>query len=141
MGCICRRYQDADLGALQHLIRELGYNVAIPDLERNIQAIATRQGAIFVAEMDGVVVGSVCAIIDARLAEGIYAEIVSLIVSEHYRKRSVGRKLVAYAESWSNQFVDKIRVRANVVRDSAHKFYASLGYDNVKDQRVFIKYL
>jgi len=73
------------------------------------------------------------------LAEGIYAEIVSLVVSEKERGNGIGAGLLREAEKWASQRVNKIRVRANVVRDDAHKFYSRQGYEHTKSQKVFIK--
>ncbi len=137
----CRHYCDADLGCLQNLMLELGYNVGPQELETNIRAIMSRGGVIFVVEENRQIVGSICAIIDARLAEGIYAEIVSLVVSQKYRGKGIGKLLVSHAESWSKKHVKKIRVRANVTRAAAHKFYESLGFNESKEQKVLIKQL
>lgn len=134
-----RIYQEGDLGPLQRLMTELGYEVAINELRKNIREIQKKGGEIFLHEVNGIVVGSVCVIIDTRLAEGTYAEIVSLIVSEKERGKGIGAGLVSEAEEWARQRVGKIRVRANVVREAAHRFYTSQGYRHIKSQNIFIK--
>jgi len=53
----------------------------------------------------------------------MYAEIVSLVVSESARGQGIGKALVLAAESWANTRVNKIRVRANSTREEAHDFY------------------
>ena len=141
MKCNCRYYQSNDLESLQRLIFELGYKVETQELLKNIHEIESRGGAIFVAEVNGEVVGSICAIIDARLAEGVYAEIVSLIVTKQYRGKGIGKQLVNQAESWSKKYVNKIRVRANVTRSDSHNFYESLGFNETKEQKVFLKFV
>jgi GNAT superfamily N-acetyltransferase len=134
-----REYQDCDLDILQKLMIELGYSIELSELERNIQEIKRRGGIVIVAERKSKVIGSVCAIIDVRLAEGLYAEIVSLVVSEKHRGKSIGKSLIKEAEIWAKNYVNKIRVRANTVRTSAHSFYESLGFEETKQQKVFIK--
>ena len=77
--------------------------------------------------------------LDVRLAEGIYAEIVSLIVSEKARGKGIGKALIKEAEKWATKRVDKIRVRANEIRQYAHAFYINQGFKYAKTQKVFIK--
>jgi len=136
---LCREYQQDDLAKLQNLMLELGYSVNLLELSENISEIYKKGGEIFITEIDGEVVGSVCVLIDARLAEGVYAEIVSLIVSENIRGQGVGKELVIEAENWARKHVNKIRVRANEARSLAHAFYKSQGYEEIKTQKVFIK--
>ena len=137
----CRKYQRVDLERLQHLMLELGYRVEVKALNHNISEICKKGGEVFIAEKNGVPVGSLCVIMDARLAEGIYAEIVSLIVSEKERGKGVGKALVKMAEAWAEKRVDKIRVRANAIRSGAHAFYKDRGFEETKTQKVFIKSL
>jgi GNAT superfamily N-acetyltransferase len=118
---------------------ELGYPVEADDLKRNIEEILKRGGQLIIAEEERAIVGTVCVIIDARLAEGIYAEIVSLVVAVNARGRGIGKGLVKKAEDWAKERVHKVRVRANEVRHEAHLFYESQGYNKVKTQRIFIK--
>lgn len=96
-------------------------------------------GEVLVAELGGVVVGCINAIIDIRLAEGKSGEIVSLVVSEGHRGMGIGKALVKTAESWLSSRCDNIRVRANAIRRDAHEFYRSLGYQEIKSQKVFTK--
>ncbi|MEE4240944.1 MAG: GNAT family N-acetyltransferase [Desulfopila sp.] len=118
---------------------ELGYPVEADELKRNIQEIVKRGGTLIIAEEERVIVGSVCVMFDVRLAEGIYAEIVSLVVAASARGKGIGKGLVKKAEDWAKEKVHKVRVRANEVRHDAHLFYESQGYTRVKKQRIYIK--
>jgi len=120
---------------------ELGYPVEFDDLRYNIDAFYKKGGEILIAENDNKVVGSVCVVLDARLAEGLYAEIVSLVVSKEMRGKGIGKTLVKKAEAWAGKRADKIRVRANELRKSAHAFYNHQGFNAVETQKVFIKQL
>ncbi len=135
----CRTYKDDDFSFLQSLLAELGYPLDEQELAQNIKGIVDGGGEIFIAEKKGEVVGSVCVVIDARLAEGVYGEIVSLVVAASARAKGVGRALVKQAEEWAAKRVDRIRVRANVVRNGAHLFYEAQGFECVKTQKVFKK--
>lgn len=141
MKVLYRQYQESDAAGLQQLLVELGYPLEIFQLSQNVDAIREKGGAVIVAVMDAQLIGSVCAITDARLAEGIYGEIVSLVVSEKYRGAGIGRVLVQEAESWIAGRADKVRVRANVIRSKAHLFYQAQGYQEIKEQKVFVKQL
>jgi hypothetical protein len=49
---------------------------------------------------------------------------------------------MAEAERWSvERGVLEVRLRSNVIRKDAHRFYESLGYANVKSQFTFYKRL
>ncbi|WP_136805734.1 GNAT family N-acetyltransferase [Desulfosediminicola flagellatus] len=136
---LIREYTNTDAHALQTLMIELGYHLPKHDIIENIKNVQERGGRIFLAQSGDTIIGCVCAMIDARLAEGLYGEIVSLVVSENSRSQGIGKKLVKHAESWLKARVTKIRVRANTVRSDAHNFYESLGYSSVKDQKIFTK--
>ena len=137
----CREYQQNDLESLKQLMLELGYSVELPELRETIAEIYNQRGIIFVSEKENQVIGSVCVIIDARLAEGVCAEIVSLIVSENFRGQGVGKELISVAEEWAKKRVRKIRVRANTIRRAAHSFYKSKGFECIKTQKIFLKNL
>lgn len=137
----CREYKNSDLKCVGSLMYELGYSVAEEELRTNVKEIQKRDGVIFVAELNNQLVGCICSVIDVRLAEGVYGEIVSLIVADKFRGHGVGKRLVEVSENWLYEHVNKIRVRANVIRTSAHSFYNKLGFEEVKNQKVFIKRL
>ena len=128
-----------DIKIVQQLMHELGYPLDEEELLFNINMINQRNGIILVAELGGNVVGCLSAVINASLAEGMFGEIVSLVVSIEYRGSGIGKSLVKQAEDWLKPKVKKIRIRANSIRLEAHKFYKSLGYEEVKTQISFIK--
>lgn len=70
------------------------------------------------------------------------AELVGLVVDEGFRSGGVGAKLVAAAEAWAKgQKLATMRLRCNVVREAAHRFYERRGYAHVKTSKVFDKRL
>lgn len=135
-----REYKEDDISDLEHLMIELGYSVERNELESNVKEIINRGGQVIVAEDNRKVIGSVCIILDARLAEGVYAEIVSLVVDSKARGKGVGKALVKIAEDWASGRVRKIRVRVNEIRIDAHLFYESLGYKLIKCQKMYKKW-
>jgi ribosomal protein S18 acetylase RimI-like enzyme len=134
-----RQLSTDDIKIVQQLMHELGYPLNEEELLFNIDIINQRNGIILVAELGGNVVGCLSAVINVSLAEGVFGEIVSLVVSSRYRRLGIGKCLMKQAENWLKPQVEKIRIRANSIRLEAHKFYKSLGYKEVKTQISFIK--
>ena len=120
-------------------MHELGYPLSEEELRFNINVTHQRNGIIWVAELGGHVVGCLSAVINVSLAEGMFGEIISLVVSKEYRGSGIGKRLVKQAEDWLKPKVETIRIRANSIRLEAHKFYKSLDYNEVKTQISFIK--
>ncbi len=95
---------------------------------------------LIVIERDGRVRGWIEVAIIELIANDPFCEIHGLIVHEQFRGTSLGRQLVAAAESWAaERGLDRVRVRSNVARDRARKFYESLGYTVTKVSNVFDK--
>lgn len=134
-----RTFLEQDQAVLKTLMAELGYERTEKELSGTVRQIRQRGGEVFVAENDGNVIGCICALLDIRLAAGTCGEIVSLVVKEGCRGAGVGKKLVAHAETWLSERVEKIRLRANTRRTEAHGFYSSLGYEEKKTQKIFVK--
>ncbi len=141
MSISVRLYLEADRFALQQLMTELGYSLNDDEMVDHIREIRAKDGEVFVAEVAGSVVGCICAIIDVRLAAGKYGELVSLTVTRNYQGSGIGTILVRHGESWLRTRVNKIRVRANTIRNKAHGFYEALDYKPIKSQKIFIKEL
>ena len=136
---IYRKLKQEDLPVIVQLMSQLGYRHTVSSLTDNVEYVRTKNGEIFVAELSGKVVGCISAILDARLAEGVTGELVSLVVNESARGKGIGKGLVSTAEKWLIRYTKVIRVRANETREEAHQFYQSLGYAKSKKQIVFSK--
>jgi len=135
---ICQSDPD-ELVLLQQLINELGYLLDENELLLNLNQFQQRGGIVFVAKEKDNILGCISLIINAGLAEGLYGEIVSLVVAQEYRGLGIGKQLVLKAEDWLKSRVKKIRIRANIIRSEAHGFYKSLGYNEIKTQISFVK--
>lgn len=73
---------------------------------------------------------------------GLYIRIGALVVSENYRNRAIGKKLMAAAEIWAKENgANTILINSSnrEQRTVAHAFYKSIGYE-VKSSG-FVKYL
>lgn len=95
--------------------------------------------AVFVAEAD-VVMGWIHVGIVESLESGRFAEIFGLVVGDMHRGRKIGTALLRAAEQWaSGQGCRELRVRSNVTRTRARRFYETHGYSVAKTQHVFVK--
>ena len=91
--------------------------------------------AIFCATADGYVVGSIMGI----LCDEIYGDcrpfllMEDLIVDQAYRRRGIGKALVAELEDFAREHdCSQIQFITETHRQDAVAFYASLGFDTTK---------
>ena len=133
-----------DVAAIANLSAELGYDTTSEEVSDRIRfLIQSPDHEIFVAVGDSNdVVGWVHVYTNYRLMVDPFAEIGGLIVKEDQRGNGIGNQLLRAAEEWAKKRgLDEVRVRSNVTRERAHKFYISNDYETVKSQKVFQKTL
>ncbi len=133
-----------DAPALAELAGQLGYPSSPEDVSRRLEEILEHgHGAVFVAEgEEGSVVGWIHVYYCPTLIADKEAEIGGLVVDEEHRSEGIGAALVMKAEEWARaRGLRTILVRANVIRERAHRFYLRLGFTEVKTQKVFRKVL
>ncbi len=135
--------QERDLSDVCKLAIQLGYQVTLTDVATRFKEIQSLDGyALFVAQVDtNKVIGYVQINYETKtLLAGSKADIAALVVDEGHRGQRVGSKLVAAAEEWAKQQnVEMIRVRSNVKRTDAHRFYLREGYELSKISNIFVK--
>jgi GNAT superfamily N-acetyltransferase len=139
-GFVIRKAQVADAEEISRLAAELGYPIDPEDIAfRLADLLGWPDHAVRVAEGEG---GKLAGWIHAGavgwLQSGSYAEIGGLIVDPSMRGRGIGAQLVAAASNWAASLgFEELRVRSNVVRAEAHRFYQRLGFVATKTQQVF----
>jgi GNAT superfamily N-acetyltransferase len=84
--------------------------------------------------------------IDATVERHLQAEdtvvIGGLVVRETARGVGVGKRLCEEVERWAReQGLGRVRVRSQIKREDAHRFYVRDGYRQVKTSLVFEKSL
>jgi GNAT superfamily N-acetyltransferase len=134
--------QIKDLPSVIFLCDELGYTVSLEDLNtRFLQIDQSNMHVLEVAEeSDGRIVGFIHFSQSFFLTDFVRCEILGMVVTKQERKKGIGRMLVASAEEWAkNQGIGRMRVRSQALRENAHDFYKSLGFELKKIQNVFIK--
>lgn len=121
----------------------LGYDFPEDQTKEQLKIILNAPtDKIFVAEIDGKVVGY----IQLSAYECTYSEslknILALVVSEGFRKMGIGRKLLQTAEEWAKKSGAKAdRLVSSSYQTGAHQFYINCGYTMRKDQKNFVKWL
>ena len=134
---IIREATAADAAALAALSTQLGYPAQPGEAAERLAALGP-EGAVLVAEADGAVLGwiHVCGI--RFFQSPPFAEVGGLVVDEAARGKGVGKLLVEAGAHWAaERGYRKLRVRSNVVREDAHRFYEREGFRRVKTQAVF----
>ena len=139
-----REARNDDAGAVSDLANAMGYPTSPTEAIARLDRVAGRQDhGVFVAELpDGTVIGWVHAFVAERVESDPFVELGGLVVASDQRRTGVGRLLVARAEQWCRERgIGTLRVRTNVVRAEAHRFYERLAFQGVKTQAVFEKKL
>ncbi len=136
---ICREIKFEDIPQVVGLIKQLGYNVTIGDLETRLKEIISHgKGTVFVAENDEQkIVGCVHAMIDTRFAGGTFGEIGSLVTDESVRGQGIGKRLIEESTKWLKaKGQTRLRVRCNSIRHETHNFYNHLGFTEKKSAKL-----
>lgn len=141
-GFSVRRAEASDAPWLAALSGQLGYPVTVQQMASRLEAVLPDPaGAVLVVE-DGD--GAVVAWVHVRAERGIesedFAEIKGLVVDERHRGEGIGERLVTEAVRWAgDRGLGKVRVRCNVLREGAHRFYEHQGFALAKTQTVYDK--
>lgn len=130
-----------DASSISLLSKQLGYDINIDTLTHQIERIIKFEDQYaFIAEFDGQPLGYIHGFISYRLTSPAFLEIGGLIVDEAFQRRGIAKSLVQQLEAHVTE-ISKIRVRCNLRRSGAHAFYHKLGYEEIKEQKVFAKQL
>ena len=139
-----RRARQSDAPRIAVLSGQLGYPTPVKEMAARLKrALRARNGVCFVAETkDEGVIGWVHVSVTPLLEVESRAEVNGLVVDEEVRSRGVGGSLLKEAEKWAGKMRCKgMSVRSIVIRERAHDFYLSEGYEHYKTQKAFRKAL
>lgn len=132
-----------DVPIIARLSGDLGYSSDEEIVQQRFLKIASDSThAIFVAESDsGDITGWLHIMPRILLLSRPLAEIGGLIVAENYRRKGVGQLLMKSGESWAKKYnYEGIIVRSDTKRPESHHFYPQIGYELLKDQKVYIHF-
>ena len=131
-----------DSSDISELSKELGYPTSELEVRERLNSILNSNNhMVYVAFLsDGKVIAWIHIFETQRIESKAFAEIGGFIVSETFRNKGVGKKLLKNAEEWTqNKNFSKLRVRSKIEREDAKKFYSKMGFSVSKEQRVFDK--
>ena len=128
-----------DVQAITVLADQLGYTMSEPRMFEHMQAVIGHADCdAFVAVHENEVVGWIGLVHRIQLESSPFCEINGLVVDEKYRGKGIGAALVEKAKEWTNKKgCGRLRLRTNVKRVDAHRFYSGLGFTELKEQKVF----
>ena len=125
------------------LVTQLGYESTADQVAQRLTRVLARSDQQFiVAEDAGRLVGWVHVQLAEYVESGRFAVIGGLVVDRAHRRQGIGAALMAGAEAWARrQGCGVMRLWSSITRTPAHRFYAGLGYAQVKTQYTFVKAL
>ncbi len=120
--------------------RDLGYKCEEQFVKERLEKLDTTREVVFVAELDGEIAGYVHAEVYSLLYWKPMVNILGLAVSSDCRRKGAGKALMKRVEEWAKEKeIKEIRLNSGGTRKEAHEFYRSIGFDDEKMQRRFIK--
>lgn len=137
MEIIYRTATISDAADMSVLNTQLGYPSTTASLKENLEKVLLLpDNIVFVAEYNHKVIGWTNVRVTNTIESGTVCEIWGLIVDEAYRGNGIGKELIQKAKAWTKQQgVNKLRVRTNVRRKDAHRFYFREGFTETKEQK------
>lgn len=135
-----RKAQLQDAKAIADIASALGYQSSSSEtlaVKRLNRLINSCNDQVWVAELNGQLIGWLHAQHAFRAASTDFIEILGLSVSDQARLKGVGRSLVEMAKEWATDERVCLRVRTNDIREGAKTFYSALGFSSAKTQSVF----
>ena len=137
-----RRADESDTNALASLVAERGfdYPTEISLVRERFSDLHRAGDYILVAVYNSKIIGMALLHRTHFLHRPPDGRIVSLVISETYRSRGVGARLIGAAESvFRNWGCGRVEVTSGAVREAAHRFYVRAGYS--EQPKRFIKLL
>ncbi len=132
-----------DSPELAILSEQLGYPTIADEVRARLpRYIDSDERRVIVAELETQVIGwTSIEIVDHFYIEK-FAEISGFVVDETHRGEGVGHALMAEAERWtSEKGLPGLRLKTNIVRIEAHRFYEGMGFERTKTQYTYVKKL
>lgn len=136
---IYRKATPSDWQGLNELMRQLCEKTAeqhniVPVLEK-----ISSQSNYYLGVAEDDTNGKLCATVMGIVCDDIcgacqpFLVIENVVTLQEYRGRGIGRKLVEHVENWGRENNCQYSfLVSGVKRAGSHKFYAAIGYDEVK---------
>jgi GNAT superfamily N-acetyltransferase len=133
--------ETGDAQAIADLSGQWGYQLTKEDMLLCLDNICKNgDHVIYVLLKEGQVIGWIHGIYSLRVESEPFVEIGGLIVDKDFRRLGLGKLLVDKIIEWSLfRNCHLVRVRCNIIRKEANAFYGSVGFKEIKQQRVYDK--
>jgi GNAT superfamily N-acetyltransferase len=124
---VIRAYRPADRDAVIDLWGRCGLRVPYNDPDRDIALWrASPNAEIFVGELDGQIVATVCVGHDGHRGNPCY-----VAVDPDRQGDGLGRRMMRHAEAWlARRGVPKMNIMIRETNDEVRAFYRSIGYED-----------
>jgi hypothetical protein len=123
-------------------VDDLGYDCEPSLVKHRLENLDLGREVVFVADVDGKVVGYVHAEKFNTLYYKSMVNIQGLAVAKAYQRNGHAKALMNAVENWARENnIDLIRLNSGTIRTGAHEFYRAIGYGNEKTQIRFMKEL
>jgi len=128
-----------DAHAIANLCEQWGYQSTKEKMLRCLQDIKNNgDHIIYTLLNDTQVIGWIHGIYSLRIESDPFVEIGGLVVDKDFRRHGLGRYLIDKIVEWSLlRNCHMIRVRCNIIRKEANAFYSSIGFKEIKQQKVY----
>jgi uncharacterized protein YbbK (DUF523 family)/GNAT superfamily N-acetyltransferase len=130
-----------DCEELARLAAELGYPCDEAEVRQRISKYLVGQDmVIIVAQLGSGLAGWTSVEIIERFYLPPFAEISGFVVDGRFRGEGIGRLIMSEAELWAaSKGVGLLKLKTNVTRQGAHRFYERLGFEKTKEQYIYSK--
>ncbi|HWF45240.1 MAG TPA: GNAT family N-acetyltransferase [Candidatus Kapabacteria bacterium] len=139
MEIVIRDVEDRDASQIAKLLTQLGYPCDSDFARNKLHELSVHPSSqVSVAEVNGTVAGVISFDSQPLFHQaGKLGTIMALSVLESHRGNGIGRKLVKHIERVAKERgCVKIAVASGVHREDAHRFYRSLGYEEITKRFV-----
>lgn len=137
--CQIRDASFGDAERLSDLAGQLGYPVQTEEVVRRLAKYDNNPNErVIVAIKDGEVIGWTSTGIVDHFYTPVFVEISGLVVDSSARGEGAGKQLLDEVKHWAlSKGFTCVRLRANVIRKDAHRFYEREGFKRRKEQIMF----
>lgn len=105
--------------------------------EDRLTRILANSGALYVAEAEGKIIGTVCRV-DMRHPVRTKCWIEDLVVDEAFRGQGIARRLMEAAIIGAPDDATSINLNSNVARVESHRLYQKLGFTVRDETRIWL---
>jgi GNAT superfamily N-acetyltransferase len=124
---------------LQSMLLEAGLRLELEEF-RNRLASLPKEDRLLIGLDAEHVTGFAHLRVSRDLTAGDTAEVVAILVARAYRRKGVGRHLIAAAETWALESGRaRLLLHTDVIRTEANAFFTALGYEKSATTLEFIR--